>query len=57
MPVHRHPYYQNLGFKIGDFPEAELFHREAISIPIYSSLNRVSQDFVIKSILELTAYE
>ena len=55
--MHRHPYYQKLGFKIGDFPEAESFHREAISIPIYPRLNKVSQDFVIKSILELSEYE
>ena len=23
IPVHRHPYYENLGFKRGDFPVAE----------------------------------
>jgi UDP-4-amino-4,6-dideoxy-N-acetyl-beta-L-altrosamine transaminase len=39
IPVHRQPYYENLGFKINDFPEAELFHKEVISIPIYFGLD------------------
>ena len=30
IPVHRQPYYEKLGFKEGDFPEAERFHREVI---------------------------
>jgi UDP-4-amino-4,6-dideoxy-N-acetyl-beta-L-altrosamine transaminase len=39
IPVHRQPYYEAMGFKAGDFPEAELFHREAISLPIYPGLS------------------
>ena len=30
IPVHRQPYYENLGFKKEEYPEAEKFHREAI---------------------------
>ncbi len=52
IPVHRHPYFEKLGFKLGDFPEAELFHREAISIPIFPSLTKEYQDIVIKTILQ-----
>tara|TARA_B110000259_G_C13818996_1_gene323905 strand:- start:125 stop:703 length:579 start_codon:yes stop_codon:yes gene_type:complete len=48
IPVHRHPYYENLGFKRNDFPIAEKFHREAISIPIYSSLIEEKQKTVIE---------
>ena len=48
IPVHRHPYYENLGFKKNDFPIAEKFHREAISIPIYSSLIEEKQKTVIE---------
>ncbi len=50
IPVHRHPYYENLGFKKEDFPEAEKFYREAISLPIYPSLSNKQQDFVVKSL-------
>ena len=43
IPVHRQPYYEKLGFKAGDFPEAEQFHREVISIPIYPTLDPEQQ--------------
>ncbi len=38
IPVHRQPYYENLGFKQGDFLESEKFHRKAISLPIFPLL-------------------
>jgi len=47
-PVHRHPYYENLGFKKNDFPESEKFHREVLSIPIYASLTNEKQKYVIE---------
>lgn len=43
IPVHRQPYYESLGFKVSDFPEAEKFHREVISLPIYPTLTEVQQ--------------
>lgn len=50
IPVHRHPYYESLGFKKNDFPEAERFHREAISISIYPLLSKNNQDYIIKNL-------
>jgi dTDP-4-amino-4,6-dideoxygalactose transaminase len=50
IPVHRQPYYENLGFKIDDFPVAEQFHRETISIPMYASLKDEDQDYVIENL-------
>ena len=47
IPVHRQPYFEKLGFKVGDFPEAEQFHREVISIPMYSTLQAKQQETVI----------
>ena len=47
-PVHRHPYYESLGFKKNDFPESEKFHCEALSIPIYFSLTNEEQKYVIE---------
>jgi dTDP-4-amino-4,6-dideoxygalactose transaminase len=38
IPVHTQPYYQKMGFKHGDFPEAEQYYREAISIPMHPTL-------------------
>jgi len=53
IPVHRQPYYESLGFKGGDFPEAEQFHREVISVPIFSSLSESDQDLVISSLAKV----
>jgi dTDP-4-amino-4,6-dideoxygalactose transaminase len=50
IPVYRHPYYEELGFLAGACPEAESFHREAISLPIYSSLETKQQEYVIEKL-------
>lgn len=39
IPVHTQPYYREMGFAPGDFPEAERYYREAISLPMYPSLS------------------
>jgi dTDP-4-amino-4,6-dideoxygalactose transaminase len=38
IPVHLQPYYRNLGFKEGDYPVAEKYYQEAISLPLYPLL-------------------
>ena len=48
IPVHRHPYYENLGFKENDFPIAEKFHRGVLSIPMYAILKDEHQEHVIE---------
>jgi UDP-4-amino-4,6-dideoxy-N-acetyl-beta-L-altrosamine transaminase len=53
IPVHRHPYYENLGFKKNDFPIAEKFHREVISIPMYPTLDDKHKEHVIKTLKKL----
>lgn len=40
IPVYRHPYYQNLGYKKGMCPRAEEFYQKEISIPIYPSMTK-----------------
>jgi dTDP-4-amino-4,6-dideoxygalactose transaminase len=52
IPVHTQPYYQNMGFKLGDFPDAEQYYREAISIPMHANLTEVEQDFVASALRE-----
>jgi UDP-4-amino-4,6-dideoxy-N-acetyl-beta-L-altrosamine transaminase len=47
IPIHMQPYYQKLGFKQGDFPNAEAYYSNTISLPLYSSLSFESQDQVI----------
>jgi UDP-4-amino-4,6-dideoxy-N-acetyl-beta-L-altrosamine transaminase len=38
IPVYRQPYYARLGFSAADFPEAERYYGDAISIPMYAGL-------------------
>ena len=52
IPVHRQPYYEKLGFKSGDFPEAEKFHKEVVTLPIFPDLSLADQKNVIKIMAE-----
>jgi len=47
IPVHTQPYYQQLGFKQGDFPVAEQYYKEAISLPMFHLMSFEQQDKVI----------
>ena len=53
IPIHTQPYYTKIGFKLGDFPESESYYNEAISLPMYSSLSKIDQDCVIKTLREV----
>lgn len=55
IPVHTQPYYRRLGFAPGDFPVAEAYYREAISIPMYAALSDDDQDIVIARLREALA--
>lgn len=50
IPVHTQPYYQKMGFKLGDFPEAERYYSEAISLPIYPGLGASDHDYIIQNL-------
>lgn len=47
IPVHTQPYYQQMGFKAGDYPEAERYYAEAISLPMFQTMSEAQQDEVI----------
>ncbi|WEJ63358.1 UDP-4-amino-4,6-dideoxy-N-acetyl-beta-L-altrosamine transaminase [Thiomicrorhabdus lithotrophica] len=55
IPIHTQPFYQRLGFKQGDFPIAEDYYRNAISIPLHQSLSEADQKKVIASLYEVLA--
>jgi dTDP-4-amino-4,6-dideoxygalactose transaminase len=50
IPVHTQPYYQQLGFKVGDFQNAEQYYEAAISLPLFPSLTEAEQDHVIATV-------
>ncbi|WP_269532008.1 UDP-4-amino-4,6-dideoxy-N-acetyl-beta-L-altrosamine transaminase [Chitinimonas sp. BJYL2] len=53
IPVHTQPYYRALGFKDGDFPNAEAYYREALSLPMFAGLEKVNQVVVIDAVKQL----
>ena len=50
IPVHTQPYYQSMGFKHGDFPEAESYYERALSLPIYPGLTTADQSSVLDAV-------
>jgi UDP-4-amino-4,6-dideoxy-N-acetyl-beta-L-altrosamine transaminase len=50
IPVHTQPYYEKLGFKVGDFPQAEQYYAEAISLPLFATLTDHQQDEVVDAL-------
>ena len=53
MPVHLQPYYRELGFQPGQFPEAERYGEEAITLPLYPLLTEAAQDDIVRALHEL----
>jgi UDP-4-amino-4,6-dideoxy-N-acetyl-beta-L-altrosamine transaminase len=52
IPVHTQPHYRRLGFKPGDFPEAERFYHEALSLPMFPALTDAQQAEVVDKVHE-----
>ncbi len=52
IPVHTQPYYRQFGFKAGDYPQAEQYYHEAISIPMHPTLTDNDQDTVVEILRE-----
>ena len=50
IPVHLQPYYQAMGFKSGDYPEAERYYSESLSLPLFPKLNTSQQQFISQSL-------
>lgn len=53
IPVHTQPYYQNLGFKHGDFPVSEKYYEEAFTLPLYYSLTDEQQEYIVSTLKEV----
>ena len=50
IPVHLQPYYRRLGFRSGQFPVAEHYYSQAISLPLYAGLSEAQQTRVIDEV-------
>lgn len=50
-PIHHEPHYRKtFGFRKGDFPIAERLGRSTITLPLYPTLTRHQQQYVIKKL-------
>jgi UDP-4-amino-4,6-dideoxy-N-acetyl-beta-L-altrosamine transaminase len=55
IPVHTQPYYKNLGFEDGQFPIAESYYKDAISIPLFHVMTNEQQYEVINVLSKVLA--
>lgn len=55
IPVHTQPYFRKLGFRAGDFPEAERYYEEAISLPMFFGLGEPDQERVAQQLRSILA--
>lgn len=55
IPVHTQPYHARMGFQPEDFPQAQAYYREAISLPMYQTLTDAEQDYVIAALSQALA--
>jgi len=52
LALHEQPCFEYLGYKSGDFPEAERAARESLALPMYPEISREAQQYVINCVAE-----
>ena len=50
IPVHLQPYYSNRGFKRGDFPAAERYYEQCLTLPIHPQLTDDATTHIINTL-------
>lgn len=51
IPIHRQPFYEHrFGFKVGDFPHAESFYEEALSLPLFPAMTTEDVNRVVSAV-------
>ncbi len=55
IPVHLQPYYRDLGFEPGDYPESEAYYAGAVTVPLYPKLTEDQQNSVVAVIRQALA--
>jgi len=55
LPLHLQACFSRLGYKRGDFPQAEKASEEVLALPIYPELSASQQEYVVFSIKEFYA--
>lgn len=48
IPIYRHPYYQNqFGTNVHDFPNAETYFSQTLSLPLFPDLSESEQQYIL----------
>ena len=50
IPLHLHPLYARMGYRVGQFPAAETIYAGAISLPIWPGMTETQIDRVIEAV-------
>lgn len=50
IPVYHHPFYEKMGYDTSDFPEAEQYYKEAITLPMYVGLTDEDISYVVDKV-------
>ena len=50
IPIHTQPDYQRLGFSWGNFPVAEAYYSETMTLPLYPDLTEADQECVVDTL-------
>src|SRR5699024_2717230 len=53
IPVHLQPYYQKLGYKQGDYPNAEALYKNIITLPLFPTMTSQDVQHVIDTVKEI----
>jgi UDP-4-amino-4,6-dideoxy-N-acetyl-beta-L-altrosamine transaminase len=57
IPTHLMPYYRKIGWQEGSMPLAEGYYRTCISLPLYPTLSKEEQEFVIEIIQNFISFK
>ena len=55
IPVHLQPHYRRMGFKPGDFPDAEAYYARALTLPLFPRMSDLDQDQVVEAVRKAVA--
>lgn len=50
IPVYRQPYFKRMGFTSSDYPEAEKYYSQAVSLPIFPGLTESQLEYVANAV-------
>ncbi len=53
IPIHTQPFYQEKGFKEGDFPASEAYYATALTLPLFAEMSVEQLDFIVDNLTKI----